>query len=224
MKHLGVALLAALLTACAMEPKSIVTQPTTTRPTAPLQASQNQGAIFQAGSARMLLEERVARHIGDLLTINVQENLSATNTSNSSADRTGELNYGTSGNLPFIPPSIEKYLVRPVEVTANSNNTFSGKGSTTNSNNFAGTIAVTVVDVLPNGNLVVGGDRQIAVNGQVNTLRFTGVVNPFDIQTGNTVSSTKVADARIEQVGRGYIADAQTMGWLQRFFLNVMPF
>ncbi|TJZ73825.1 flagellar basal body L-ring protein FlgH [Chitiniphilus eburneus] len=223
MKRFVLLLAALLLTACALEPRSIVTQPTTARPTEPLLPSQNQGAIFQAANSRMLFEERVARHIGDLLTIAVQENLSATNKSDSSATRTGNLDYSVTGNLPMVPGSIEKFISSP-GVTADGSNTFAGKGATTNSNTFTGTIAVTVVEVMPNGNLVVGGDRQIAVNGQVNTLRFTGVVNPMDIQAGNTISSTKVADARIEQVGKGYVADAQTMGWLQRFFLNVLPF
>ncbi|GAA5785873.1 flagellar L-ring protein [Chitiniphilus shinanonensis] len=223
MKRFVILLAALLLTACALEPRSIVTQPTSARPTEPLLPSQNQGAIFQAANSRMLFEERVARHIGDLLTIAVQENLSATNKSDSSAARNGSIDYSVTGNLPMVPGSIEKFITSP-GVTASGTNTFAGKGATTNSNTFTGTIAVTVIEVLPNGNLVVGGDRQIAVNGQVNTLRFTGVVNPLDIQAGNTISSTKVADARIEQVGKGYVADAQTMGWLQRFFLNVLPF
>ncbi|HSC79386.1 MAG TPA: flagellar basal body L-ring protein FlgH, partial [Chitinolyticbacter sp.] len=142
----------------------------------------------------------------------------------SSSDRSGGLDFQTEGNLPLFPGSLEKFISRPAGVSVTSGNNFEGKGDTTNSNTFRGTIAVTVVDVLPNGNLVVGGERQISINGQNNTLRFTGVVNPFDVQAGNVISSTKVADARIEQVGRGYIADANTMGWLQRFFLNVMPF
>ncbi|WP_246120740.1 flagellar basal body L-ring protein FlgH [Chitinolyticbacter meiyuanensis] len=224
MQRLVIACAAVLLSACALQPQTIVSQPTSARPSQPLLPTQNQGAIFQAGNARNLFEERVARMVGDLLTIRVEENLTASNSSDSSSNRSGSLNFQTTGDLPLFPDYFEKFIARPTGVGADTSNTFEGKGDTNNTNTFRGTIAVTVVEVLPNGNLVVGGDRQISINGQNNTLRFTGIVNPFDIQAGNTISSTKVADARIEQVGRGYIAEANTMGWLQRFFQIVSPF
>ena len=87
-----------------------------------------------------------------------------------------------------------------------------------------GSITVTVIDVLPNGNLVVGGEKQVNVNGEISDLRLTGVVNPRDIKAGNTISSKKVADARIEYKESGVISEAQVMGWLARFFLTFIPF
>ncbi|GHD57194.1 flagellar L-ring protein [Jeongeupia chitinilytica] len=204
-----------------MQPQ-IVSAPTTARPLPPVATQQNPGAIFQTTSSRMLFEERVARYVGDVLTIQIEENLSASNSSTSSANRDGSTKIGGSGDLPYFPGALSKFFDANVSMSAG--NTFSGKGATNNSNTLRGTLAVTVIDVLANGNLVVGGEKQIAVNGYQNAWRFTGVVNPFDIKTGNVVSSTRVADARIEQVGQGAIADANSVGWLQRLFLSLSPY
>ncbi|WP_236943663.1 flagellar basal body L-ring protein FlgH [Jeongeupia sp. USM3] len=204
-----------------MQPQ-IVSAPTTARPLPPVATQQNPGAIFQTTSSRMLFEERVARYVGDTLTIQIEENLSASNSSTSSANRDGSAKVGGSGDLPYFPGALSKFF--DANASMSSGNTFAGKGATNNSNTLRGILAVTVIEVLPNGNLIVGGEKQIAVNGYQNAWRFTGVVNPFDIKAGNIVSSTRVADARIEQVGQGAIADANTVGWLQRLFLNVMPF
>ena len=78
--------------------------------------------------------------------------------------------------------------------------------------------------VLPNGNLVVSGEKQIAMSQGAEFIRFSGVVNPVTVTPSNTVNSTQVADARIEYRANGYIDEAQTMGWLARFFNNVFPY
>ncbi len=105
---------------------------------------------------------------------------------------------------------------------ASGGNTFR-KGGANASNTFSGTLTVTVDQVLVNGNLHVVGEKQIAINQGTEFIRFSGVVNPRTISGSNTVPSTQVADARIEYVGNGYINEAQNMGWLQRFFLNLSP-
>jgi flagellar L-ring protein precursor FlgH len=107
---------------------------------------------------------------------------------------------------------------------ASGSNTFEGKGATAADNLFTGTITVTVVEVLLNGNLVVSGEKQIGITHNSETLRFSGVVNPVTILAGNTVASTQVADARIDYRGSGYIDEAQAMGFLERFFLTILPF
>jgi flagellar L-ring protein precursor FlgH len=81
-----------------------------------------------------------------------------------------------------------------------------------------------VIEVLPNNNLIVSGEKQIGINQGSEFIRFSGVVNPNTIVNGNTVTSTQVADARIEYRGTGYIDEAQTMGWMSRFFLTFLPF
>jgi flagellar L-ring protein precursor FlgH len=100
----------------------------------------------------------------------------------------------------------------------------SGKGDTASDNTFTGTITVTVVEVLANGNMVVSGEKQIGINQNADTLRFSGVVYPATIQADNSVLSAQVADARLQVRGSGDIDRAQTTGWLSRFFLSWMPF
>ncbi|MBU3738960.1 MAG: flagellar basal body L-ring protein FlgH, partial [Rhodoferax sp.] len=111
-----------------------------------------------------------------------------------------------------------------LKVGTSTNNDFSGKGGTESANTFSGTITATVTEVLPNGHLAVAGEKQIGVNQNVDVLRFSGTIDPRAVQPGNVVSSTKVANARIESRGRGAQAEAQTVGWLSRFFFSLLPF
>ena len=126
------------------------------------------------------------------------------------------MNVPTISGVPFKG-------VQGSSVAASSDNTFSGKGASSADNNFTGTITVTVIEVLPNGNLVVSGEKQVAINQGNEFIRFSGVVNATQISGANTVQSTQVADARIEYRANGYIDEAQVMGWLARFFLTFMP-
>lgn len=89
---------------------------------------------------------------------------------------------------------------------------------------MTGTLAVTVIGTVSGGNLVVSGEKIISMSGNKDRLRLSGIVNPKDIEAGNYVSSSKVANARIEQAGIGMVNDATTMGWLQRMFLSVLTF
>ncbi|MFN7277374.1 MAG: flagellar basal body L-ring protein FlgH, partial [Betaproteobacteria bacterium] len=84
--------------------------------------------------------------------------------------------------------------------------------------------AVTVIEVYPTGTRLVSGETQVTIHQGTEFIRFSGVVNPINVGALNSVSSTRVADARIEYKGRGYLSEAQTMGWLQRFFLSASPF
>ena len=173
------------------------------------------GSIFQAGATRNMFEDRRARQPGDMLTILIEERLVAKHSSNSTIDRKGG-GSAKFGALPFVKAD-------KLGLDASTSNSFEGKGAAGNENQFAGTITVTVVDVLPNGNLVVSGEKQVGINQGVETLKFAGVVDPLTIMPGNTVSSTQVADARMQVRGAGDIDKVQTTGWLTRFFLSVMP-
>lgn len=220
MKQLGLAaLLLVFLSACTTP--TVVTQPTTARPQAMPSAKMSNGSIFQSGSARYLFEEPIARDVGDTVLIAIEENLTASNKSNTSASRSSSASISGSASIPYFPNALEKFFSS--SLTGSGSNSSNGKGETSNTNTFRGALAVSVIEVLPNGYLVVGGEKRVNVNGEINNLRLTGVVNPREIKAGNTISSTRVADARIEQVGEGVIADANTMAWLARFFLSVLP-
>jgi flagellar L-ring protein FlgH len=182
---------------------------------APVQAN---GSIFQSGAYRPLFEDHRARLVGDTLVVQIVEKVSASQKSTSSVDKTGTLGASISA-LPGVSP---KAFVRGT-ADATSNNTFAGKGATESSNDFSGVITVTVRQVLPNGHLLIAGEKQIGVNSNVDVLRFSGQVDPRSIQPGNSVPSAQVANVRLEHKGRGAQAEAQAMGWLSRVFLSVLP-
>lgn len=178
----------------------------------------NNGAIFQAAQYRPLFEDHRARLVGDTLTVQIVEKVSASQKSTSKIDKTGEISAGVTA-LPGINPN----SFGRASAAGSSSNTFEGKGSTENSNDFSGTITATVTGVLPNGHLLIAGEKQIGVNHNVDVLRFSGQVDPRAIQPGNSVPSAQIANVRIEHRGRGAQAEAQGIGWLARFFLNVLP-
>jgi flagellar L-ring protein precursor FlgH len=214
-------LLPVLFAGCAMQtPSTNVHQPMTVRP-APLPESRvENGAIYQPGTARLsLYEDRRAKFAGDTLTILIEEKTSASKKSSSAASRTSS----TAIGVPTIKGLPGKSM-QGLDIGATGANTFEGKGDSANDNTFTANLTVTVIDVFPNGNLLVSGEKQIAINQGTEFVRFSGVVNPLFITPANAVSSTKVADARMEYRGSGYVDEAQKMGWLQRFFLNVSPF
>ncbi|WP_016915688.1 flagellar basal body L-ring protein FlgH [Vreelandella stevensii] len=177
------------------------------------------GSIYQARRGyQPLFEDRRPRLIGDILTIVLDEEVSASKSAQSNANRSGS----ASLDIAQIPEIID--FLEDFGFDVSSDSIFSGGGGSQATNSFTGTITVSVLEVMNNGNLRVRGEKQIAINQGTEFIRFSGVVNPRTITAQNTVPSTQVADARIEYVGDGYINEAQHMGWLQRFFLNVSPF
>nr|WP_290699532.1 flagellar basal body L-ring protein FlgH [Halomonas sp. UBA3074] len=177
------------------------------------------GSIYQARQGyQPLFEDRRPRAMGDILTIVLDEEVSASKNSQSNAGRSGS----ASLELAQLPDVLDVLAEYGFDVSGA--NDFSGSGGSQANNSFTGTITVSVLEVMNNGNLRVRGEKQIAINQGTEFIRFSGVVNPRTITAQNTVPSTQVADARIEYVGDGYINEAQHMGWLQRFFLNVSPF
>lgn len=177
------------------------------------------GSLFHSVSYRPVFEDRRARLIGDVVTIQIVENVSAKQNSTSTVDRTSGTKAGITA-LPFIGSS----SLGKLDVGATSANAFSGKGGTESTNTFTGSITTTVVEVLPNGHLVVAGEKQIGVNQNVDVLRFSGTVDPRSLQPGSVVSSTLVANARVQSRGQGAQSEAQAMGWLSRAFNSVAPF
>ncbi len=211
---------AVLLTACVTPPMTNVQQPMTTRAQPRPVSEPIAGSLFSTNAAqRGMFEDRRARLVGDTLTINLVEKTAATKNANSSASRDSEI----SASIPTMTKVPLKYL-QGLDLAASTGNTFSGKGASSANNNFTGTITVTVIDVYPNGNLLVSGEKRVAINQGDEFIRFSGVVNPMHVTAANAVNSTQVADARIEYKGSGYIDDAQQMGWLTRFFQVISPF
>lgn len=208
-----------LLAACTTVPPTNVHQPMSARPASRGEVAVANGGIFQAAAARPLFEDRRARYVGDTLTINIAENTSASSKANTKTERTGSVN-ASVGPITGVPFK----TLQGLGVTASDTNNFEGKGNAAANNVFTGSITVTVIEVLPNGNLLVSGEKQVGIGYGQEYIRLSGVVNPLFITSANAISSAQVADARIEYKESGVISEAQVMGWLARFFLSVMPF
>ncbi len=178
------------------------------------------GSLFNTGSYRPAFEDSRARLLGDIVTIQIVESLAASQVTASTVNR------NTSSDTSITPPlpGIIGVDLLNLNMAAKTNNDFSGKGGTTAANTFTGSITTTVIDVLSNGNLVVSGEKQIGVNQNVDVMRFSGTVDPRLLQPNNIISSTQVANVRVESKGRGAQGEAQTVGWLSRFFLSFNPF
>ena len=199
-----------------MEPAPVVPWPMASPP-----AAATGGSIYRAEAYRPMFENPRARLPGDLLTVRIVEKISASQSSARTVEKTGALEAGISA-LPGVRGN--SFANGRAEINGSSSNTFSGQGSNQSSNDFTGTITVTVRQVLPNGHLLVTGEKQIGLNHAVDILKFTGQVDPNTIQPGNTVASTQVGQVRLEHRGRGAESEALAMGWLSRVFLNIMPF
>ncbi len=212
---------ASLLSACQSGGQVQVHHPLTARPLPQSTVSHPaDGAIF-GGTAgyRPLFEDRRPRMVGDTITIVINESLQASQATASSTERKSS----TSIAVPIVHGLPGKSF-QGTSLNGSGDNNLNTTGAASNVNVFTGTMTCTVVDILPNGNLLVAGERQIGISANAEFVRFSGVVTPATIQIGNQVSSTQVADVRLEYIGRGYIDQAQAMPWLQRFFLSVSPF
>lgn len=218
-KLCGLATVGVLCSACAITPTPIVHQPTMMHAQTAKAQKEANGAIYQASSYRPLFEDYKARLVGDVLTISISENTSAAKAAASSGSKAGGASFAAPTILGLPATTTAK---ASISTTASSK--FDEKGAETASNTFTGTIAVTVVDVLPNGNLLVSGEKQIAFNKGAEFVRFSGVVSPQTINAANTVSSTQVADARFEYRSTSHVDLAEANSLLTRFFLSFLPF
>jgi flagellar L-ring protein precursor FlgH len=214
MKRFTLLLLLALA-GCNTTPTSIVKGPTSSRPMLADTSAPTEGAIYNAGSFRPMFEDRRARHIGDMLTINIIEKTSAVKAGQSSGSKSGSSSFG-------LPGPMQGKLGANVSTSAASK--FADADAQSNSNTFSGTIGVTVSEVLPNGNLIVVGEKQVAMDKGIEYIRFSGMVSPDNIQPGNTVSSTVVADARVEYRTSAHIDKAEMNSMMSRFFQSLLPF
>lgn len=211
--------LASLLNACAITPSTIVDTPTTAKPIAPKRPSASSGAIYTSSSHRALFEDRRARMIGDMLTINITENTTANKAGSSASSKSGSVESSAS-----IPIGLPIDLIKEgISITADSAIDNDDSATENASNRFNGNITVTVVDVLANGNLMVSGEKQIALDKGTEFVRFSGVVNPDNITLRNEVLSTRVADARIEYRTNSKMDAAQIASIFARFFLSFSP-
>jgi flagellar L-ring protein precursor FlgH len=214
----GGVMISVLLAACTSVPSSIVHQPTQAYPQTAQPLVRHNGAIYQESSYRPLFEDARARHVGDVLTIAINEKTSAGKASATSNSR--------SANAAIAAPTlfgVPSSTTAKLGMATSSSNKLDEKGAESSSNNFSGTITVTVIEVLANGNLLVSGEKQMAFDKAAEYVRFSGIVSPQFIAPGNLVSSTQVADARFEYRSTTRVDRAEVNSVLARFFLSFVP-
>lgn len=208
--RLSAAAMALLLAACV--PTTHIKEPLTVRPqTRPVVVAPANGAIFQVGvNDRPLFEDRRARHVGDILTITIVETTSASGKSGTTLEN--------SGSLAVTTPAITGGLSGSSSVKS------AHKSDASGTNTFSGTLTSTVIEVLPNGNLRVAGEKQVTIRHSNEYVRFSGVVSPVDISSTNSVPSTKVADVHLEYKGATNLDASDVSSMFARIFTTVLPF
>jgi flagellar L-ring protein precursor FlgH len=173
------------------------------------------GAIYQVGRDVALFENPIARHVGDIVTIVLNESTAAKKSATTTTAK------ATTDTLPGMTLLGSPVTIHGTPVLSNNINDaskFNGAGDSAQSNSLTGYITATVVRVLPNGNLLIKGEKQIWINQGSEYVRVSGVIRPIDLAPDNSIPSLKVGAARISYGGKGAVADANAPGWLSRFF------
>jgi flagellar L-ring protein precursor FlgH len=223
--HTCVLLLGSLLAGCAST--SIVPPPVRANPLPPPTDMEPTvtGAIFHRHmtTGSLFSDRRKPHKIGDALKVDIAESMSASSDISTDTSRATTLASKGPGSESNSLGSILKGIMN-MDASASGSDTYKGAGSTGSSNKFQGRLAASVINVQSNGYLVVAGERSIAFNNGLSTLRFSGVVNPVDITAGNVVASGDVVDARLELVGQGDVSDAASRSWIQRILAKSLSF
>ena len=196
-------------------------------PRTPMPAAANNGSIYQAGFEQNLYSDRKAFRVGDIITITLNERTSASKSANSKVGKdsstslglTSLFGAGVSTNNPLGSGDLS------LDAGYSGTRATNGTAAAAQANSLTGSVTVTVADVLPNGIIAVRGEKWMTLNTGEELVRIAGLVRADDIATDNTVSSTRVADARITYSGTGSFAEASQPGWLDRFFASpLFPF
>lgn len=196
------------------DPDFAPVQPADLRP-----PQQNNGSIYQAGYDMRLFEDIKTRRVGDILTVTLAEATQSKKQADMNASK--NMSIAAKGSAPSLfGIATQALLGTDAGVTGSYNMDRSnvGKGTADQSNSLTGGISVTVVEVLPNGNMRVRGEKRVTLNDGSEYVRLSGIVRPIDVDASNTISSTKIADATIMYTGDGNMADTSKAGWMSRIF------
>ncbi len=194
--------------------------------THPAPDSSINGSLYRENVALSLFDDGKASQIGDIITVTLQERTSSSKSSNVEITKESELAISptaAAGTILGREPSLLGDFSLQTGVTGDRD--FKGEAEADQSNRLTGNISVTVVDVYPNGTLVIRGEKWITLNRGSEFIRISGLVRPEDVSPENTIASTKIANARIAYSGTGELAESQKMGWIARFFNSaIFPF
>ncbi len=175
------------------------------------------GSLFSATLANSLYSDVKARRVGDIITVTLRENTNASKSAGTTSSKESTMDVNPIIGLGANPIRIGK---ESIQLGMNSSNEFTGDAQANQSNSLQGNISVSVVEVLPNQNLVIRGEKWLTLNSGDEYIRLTGVIRPADVSPTNEIQSTKIANARIQYSGTGSFARAQEKGWLTKFFAS----
>lgn len=178
--------------------------------------AHSEGAIYQAYNSSPLFEDRRARRVGDILTIDLVERTLAQKSAQTSTSKDSDISFDTPAKL--LGKDLTKDGIPLFNAELDASRGFDGAGSSSQSNQLEGTVSVTVAQVFANGSMLVRGEKTLVLNQGEERVQISGVVRPEDIAPDNSVPSSRVADVKIVYAGNGALADANTQGWLSRFF------
>ncbi|NRD72010.1 flagellar basal body L-ring protein FlgH [Shewanella sp. VB17] len=168
------------------------------------------GSAYRQGYMLTLFKDKRAFREGDILTVALDEKTYSSKRADTKANKAQDISIGASA------------AIGDSSHTGNGegslNRGFKGSGSSTQQNQLSGSITVTVAKVLPNGTLLIRGEKWLRLNQGDEYLRLLGLIRTDDIGNDNTISSQRIADARIIYGGQGAIADSNAMGWASRYF------
>jgi len=179
-----------------------------------------------SNTGAMIFSDPKANAVGDLVTVLVSENASATRNLGTKKNKKSSHKTSVTAALGFETSlASQNPNFNPATALDLSNNkSFAGSGSTTNSDTLTASVTSVVTEVFPNGNLRIVGRRQLTINNQPQALTFSGVIRPLDITSGNTISSSKVAQAVISYGGGGDLASVAHEGWFGQTLDMIWPF
>jgi len=213
-KGLSVIVIGSLVGCVSVDPTTI-TKNDGQQKTLPVRYAPPAGSIFNVGSYKPIFEGIKAKRVGDILTVMISDNTSTTNALNNQNSKSGAADSASQNALGDG--------ILPTWAITNSNSAELNNSGTANSV-FTGSISVTVTEVLPNGFLVVAGEKQLGGNQGTQFIRLSGVVNPAMITTDNSVSSNTIADARFEYRSNNFMDASYISSAITRFFYSVLPF
>lgn len=193
----------------------------------PSSTGPSDGSLWdERGSLGTMFINAKARHLGDLVTIKIVESSSATNKASTTTDRSSSVSAGVNNffNAEKRFPADQPFFNPFGRVSGSIGSDFEGTGATQRSGALTAYMTATVVDILPNGNLIIEGNREVRVNHENQLITLTGMIRPRDISADNVIQSTYIADARISYSGTGVVNDRQRPGWLVRVLDKVWPF
>ncbi len=191
----------------------------------PVEIPQTSGSLWTENRGSLFGDIK-ARNLGDILTVAIFEQASASQEASTQTGRSSNNQAGISNFLGLESDlgKINSAIIPSSLISTSYQNDFKGSGSTSRKENLVATLSTRVIEVFPNGNLRIEGGKTVTVNNEDQIILLTGIVRPNDISPQNVIDSKYVLDAKIAYTGKGVISDKQRPGWMTRIIDNVWPF